>query len=271
VFEPYYGYHIATLGFADINIRYVRMDSENDWAFSTDDIIRQIDKTTRAFIINTPCNPSGKVFSHKELEIIGDIAQKYDLFVICDEIYEYFVYDGKEHVSPMQIKALKDRTIIVGGFSKSFSITGWRIGYSVANPEISSVITQFNDLVYVCAASPFQHAITSALRELKPEYYENLQKTHLEKREIFCGTLKDIGLKPFVPSGSYYVLANIGKIKAKTSRERALFFLDKTTIAGVPGSAFYHDDSGDNYIRFCFAKETDIIYDVCEKLRSAKI
>jgi aminotransferase len=271
VFEPYYGYHVATLAFAGINIKYVRMDSKNFWSFSTDDIIKQIDKTTRAFIINTPSNPSGKVFSRKELQTLGEIADRYNLFVISDEIYEYFVYDGKKHISPMQIETLKDRTIIVGGFSKSFSITGWRIGYSIASSQVSAAITQFNDLIYVCSPSPFQHAAAAALHELKPQYYENLRDMHFQKREIFCDTLEDLGLNPFVPDGSYYVLADIGKIKAKTSKERALIFLAKTGIAGVPGSAFYHDNFGDDYIRFCFAKEMSIINDVCEKLRSSGI
>ena len=271
VFEPYYGYHVATLAFADINIKYVRMNSENNWFFSADDVIKQIDKTTRAFVINTPCNPSGKVFSEEELETIGEIAQKYNLFVISDEIYEYFVYGDKKHVSPMQIKSLKDRTVIVGGFSKSFSITGWRVGYSIASPEVSSAITQFNDLVYVCTPSPFQYAAAVALKELEPQYYQNLREMHFQKREIFCGTLKEIGLKPFVPDGAYYVLADIGKIKAKTSKERALIFLAQTGIAGVPGAAFYHDNSGDNYIRFCFAKELPVIHEVCDKLRNARI
>ena len=271
VFEPYYGYHISTLAFADINIKYVRMNAEDNWSFSADDIISQIDKTTRAFVINTPSNPSGKVFSQEELELIGDICERYNLFVISDEIYEYFVYDGLKHISPMQIEKLKNRTIIVGGFSKSFSITGWRVGYSIASEEVSRAITQFSDLIYVCSPSILQHGVAAGLQTLTPEYYENLQKSHHEKREIFCNTLSEIGLKPFVPHGSYYVLADVSRIEAASSRERALLFLEKTGIAGVPGSAFYHDNYGDNYIRFCFAKEPEIINEVCEKLRSAKI
>jgi len=271
VFEPYYGYHIATLAFADINIKYVRMDAKNNWSFSVDDIISRIDKTTRAIIINTPSNPSGKVFSQEELELLGDICERYNMFVISDEIYEYFVYDGKKHISPMQIEKLKNRTIIVGGFSKSYSITGWRVGYSIANEEVSHAITQFSDLVYVCSPSILQYGVAEAMQTLTPEYYENLQKTHLYKREIFCQTLSDIGLNPFVPSGAYYVLADASRIKAKNSKERALLFLDKTGIAGVPGSAFYHDNSGDNYIRLCFAKDLEVLNDVCEKLRKAKL
>lgn len=271
IFEPYYGYHFATLAFADINIKYVRMDEKNNWAFSADDIISQIDKTTKAIIINTPSNPSGKVFSREELELIGDICERFNLFVISDEIYEYFVYDGKSHISPVQIEKLKDRTIVIGGFSKSYSITGWRIGYSIASEEISHAINQFNDLIYVCSPSILQHGVAEALQTLTPEYYENLQKTHFEKRKLFCDTLTEIGLKTFVPQGAYYVLADLSRIKAKTSRERALLFLDKTGIAGVPGSAFYHDNSGDNYIRLCFAKEFEVLNIVCEKLRAAKI
>jgi aminotransferase len=271
VFEPYYGYHISTLAFADINIKYVKMDAKNNWAFSEDDIISQIDKTTRAFIINTPSNPSGKVFSQEELELIGDICARYNLFVISDEIYEHFVYDGLKHISPIQIEKLKNRTIVVSGFSKSFCITGWRVGYSIASEEISRAITQFSDLIYVCSPSILQHGVAAGLQTLTPEYYEKLNVSHQEKREIFCNTLSEIGLTPFVPHGSYYVLTDVSRIKAANSRERALLFLEKTGIAGVPGSAFYHDNSGDNYIRFCFAKEQEVINNVCEKLRSAKI
>ena len=260
IFEPSYGYHTATLSACDIEMSYVRLHPPT-WELTQEMVEAAILPNTRALLINTPSNPSGKVFSLEELTMIGELAVKHDLLIFSDEIYEYFVYDGAKHISPASLPELIERTIIIGGFSKTFSITGWRVGYTIAPAEISEAIAQFNDLVYVCAPAPLQGGVEAGITRLRPDYYDSLRSDHLRKRNMFCKAFTDAGLTAFVPNGAYYVLVDLSVIEATTSRERAMIFLDKTGIAGVAGSAFYSDNSGDHLVRFCFAKEMEVIED----------
>ncbi len=269
VFEPFYGYHVSTLQSANVNINYVRL-AEPTWEFTDEQIENAITPKTRAILINTPGNPSGKVFTREELLRIGEIAEKHDLIIFSDEIYEYFVYEG-EHVSPISIPELRPRTVMVGGFSKTFSITGWRVGYTVAPPTVSAAIGHLSDLVYVCAPAPLQVGVAEGIRSLSKEHYKELSDDHLAKRDMICASLKKAGLNPTVPKGAYYLLADISKIEAESSRERALKFLELTGIAGVPGSAFFHDNSGDHLIRFCFAKEMSIIEECCARIEKISL
>lgn len=265
IFEPYYGYHVSTLVSAGINIKYVRLNYPN-WAFKKEDIESVITSKTKGILINNPSNPGGKVFTREELLVIGDIAKKNSMLIYSDEIYEHFVYDDKKHISPLEIAALRDRTILVGGFSKTFSITGWRVGYTIAPKQITEAIAHMSDLVYVCAPAPFQHGVVNGIEKLKPAHYRDLCKDHEVKRDMICNALTSAGLNPAIPSGAYYVLADLSVIDSESSRDRALKFLEETGVAGVPGSAFYHDNSGDNLIRFCFAKDMDIIEESCRRI-----
>ncbi len=268
VFEPYYGYHVATFLTAGVNIKYVRMDAP-DWSFKKDDVINSVTDKTKAIMVNTPSNPCGKVFSEEELLFLGEVAEKNNLFIFSDEIYEYFVYDGLKHISPASLNSLKSRTIIIGGFSKTFSVTGWRVGYSISPAEITPLLGQFNDLVYICPPAPLQHGITVGLSTLGKEHYKKLRDDHFELREIFCSTLKNVGMTPYVPNGAYYVLADISNLAGSDCKDKVMKFLDKTGVAGVPGYSFYHDKSGDNLVRFCFAKEKHIIEDACNRIELA--
>lgn len=269
VFEPFYGYHVSTLQSAGVSIKYIRL-SEPNWEFTDEQLASAVGEKTRAILVNTPGNPSGKVFTRDELERIGKVAVVNDLIIFSDEIYEYFVYEGS-HISPISIPELRDRTVVIGGFSKTFSITGWRVGYTVAPKEITDAIGHLSDLVYVCAPAPLQAGVAQGIMELPASHYEELRDDHLEKRDMICTALTEMGLNPTVPKGAYYLLADISKIEASSSRERALKFLEMTGIAGVPGSAFFHDNSGDHLIRFCFAKEKSIIEECCERLRKLKL
>ncbi len=263
VFEPFYGYHISTLQSADISIKYVRLSAPN-WDFTDEQLAEVITDKTRAILINTPGNPSGKVFTRNELLRIGTFAEKHDLIIFSDEIYEYFVYDG-EHISPISIPELRHRTVVVGGFSKTFSITGWRVGYTIAPPHVTDAIGHLSDLIYVCAPAPLQVGVAQGLTDLLPEHYDALRDDHLIKRDMICAALSKAGLNPTVPKGAYYLLADISKVPGETSRDKAINLLEMTGIAGVPGSAFFHDNSGDNLIRFCFAKEISIIEECCRR------
>ena len=265
LFEPYYGYHVNTLLAVGAIPTYVRLN-QPDWNFSPEDLEKVITPHSKGIMVNTPANPSGKVFSRKELQWIADFAASHDLFVFTDEIYEYFVYDGKKHISPGSLPGMAERTITISGFSKTFSITGWRVGYSVSDKKWSQTIGQINDLVYVCAPAPLQMGVANGLLELGPEYYRDLCTQYERKRDKICNVLLEVKLTPCIPQGSYYVLADVSHLPGKTSKEKAMYLLSKTGIATVPDEAFFHAPEKPNLVRFCFAKRDEELDDACQKL-----
>jgi len=266
IFEPYYGYHINTLLAVNAVPLYVPLDPPG-WTFSPEDIERVITPRTKGIMINTPANPCGKVFTRTELEQIAAIAAKHELFVFTDEIYEYFVYDGRQHISPGAIQTIADQTITISGYSKAFSITGWRIGYAVSHQKWAQMIGYMNDLVYVCAPAPLQYGVARGINNLPDDYYTDICDQYDKKRRALCQTLEEIGMHPYVPRGAYYVLADVSRIPGDTSREKAMLLLQKSGVAAVPGEAFYSGNKGDNLVRFCFAKEEADIDEACQRLR----
>ncbi|MBF0119166.1 MAG: pyridoxal phosphate-dependent aminotransferase [Desulfobacterales bacterium] len=270
VFEPYYGYHVNTLVATQAVPVYVRM-SPPDWTFCANDLERVVTAKTRGIIINTPANPSGKVFSYEELEMISNFAQKHDIFIFTDEIYEHFLYDGRKHLQPAKIEGMRERTITISGLSKTFSITGWRIGYCICDKKWSQAIGYFNDLIYVCAPAPLQMGVAKGLLELPKSYYDGLTLEYKEKRDKICDALSNAGLEPYIPQGAYYVLSNISRIPGKNSKERVIYLLKKIGVACVPGEAFFHDDSGENLARFCFAKKDDVIDEACKRISALQL
>lgn len=269
VFEPYYGYHANTLLAVGAKPVYVRLNPP-DWTFNMDELEKLVTKKTKGIIVNTPANPSGKVFSVEELNKIADFCIRHDLFVFTDEIYEYFVYDNLKHISPGSLINIKDRTIIISGYSKTFSITGWRIGYCICDEKWATMIGYVNDLVYVCGPAPLQMGVSKGINELPDEFYQSICTEYKLKRDKICSVLKEIGLMPFIPQGAYYVLADASYLPGGTSKEKAMYLLQKTGVASVPGSAFYHDNGGDNLLRFCFAKKDNELDNACKKLLTFK-
>ena len=236
-----------------------------DWSFTGADIERVITPRTRAIIVNSPGNPSGKVFSRQELENIAAIAQQHDLFVFTDEIYEYFLYDGRTHMSFATLPGMADRTITLGGYSKTFSITGWRIGYSVAASRWAQAIGALNDLLYVCAPTPLQAGVAAGIQELPDSFYRDLACDYQQKRDRFCQALAKAGLTPSIPQGAYYVLADASRLPGTTGKARAMFLLETIGLAGVPGEAFFSGLRG-QFIRFSYAKIDSDIDDACRRL-----
>ena len=221
-------------------------------------------------MINTPANPSGKVFSFAELELLAAFAARHDLFVFTDEIYEHFVYNGNKHIPPAVLPGMKERTITISGLSKTFSITGWRVGYSICDARWAQTIGYFNDLVYVCAPAPLQMGVARGLMKLAADYYERLAREYVDKRDKICEALSQAGLEPYVPQGAYYVLSDISRIPGKTSKEKVMNLLRLWGVACVPGEAFYHDDAGENLARFCFAKEDKVIDEACKRINNQR-
>ncbi len=265
LFEPYYQYHISALLAVEAVPVVVKM-RDPDWNFSGADVERVITPRTRAIIVNSPGNPSGKVFSRSELECIAAIAQQYDLFVFTDEIYEYFLYDGRTHVSLATLPGMADRTITLGGYSKTFSITGWRIGYSVAAARWAQAIGAMNDLLYVCAPTPLQAGVAAGIQELPDSFYRDLARDYQQKRDRFCQALAKAGLTPSIPRGAYYVLADASRLPGTTGKARAMFLLETIGLAGVPGEAFFSGAEGKQFIRFSYAKIDSDIDDACRRL-----
>ena len=265
LFEPYYQYHISALLAVEAVPVVVKM-RDPDWSFSGTDIERVITPRTRAIIVNSPGNPSGKVFIRSELECIAVIAQQHDLFVFTDEIYEYFLYDGRTHVSLATLPGMADRTITLGGYSKTFSITGWRIGYSVASARWAQAIGAMNDLLYVCAPTPLQAGVAAGIQELPDLFYRDLARDYQQKRDRFCRALAKAGLTPSIPQGAYYVLADASRLPGTTGKVRAMFLLKTIGLAGVPGEAFFSGPEGTQFIRFSYAKIDSDIEDACRRL-----
>lgn len=265
LFEPAYAYHINAILAVEAVPRIVAMRPP-EWAFSLTDVEQAVTSRTKAIVINTPGNPSGKIFTRMELERIAELAVRHDLFVLTDEIYEYFLFDDRQHVSVASLSGMAERTITIGGYSKTFSITGWRIGYSVAHARWAQLIGAMNDLLYVCAPAPLQYGVAIGIRELDQSFYAGLARDYQAKRDRFCRALSNAGLPPCVPQGAYYVLADVSRLPGETGKARAMHLLDKTGVAGVAGEAFFTRAEGHRFIRFCLAKTDADLDAACRRI-----
>jgi aminotransferase len=270
LFEPFYGYHLNALRAAGM-VPVMAPLVGDDFAMDRDALLAAITPRTRAILINTPSNPAGKVFTREELQWLSGLAIEHDWFVFTDEIYEHFLFDGAQHISPATLPEMRERTLTIGGFSKVFSITGWRIGYLAADKKWTPSIAYFHDLAYICAPTPLQFACAAGLEKLGPEYYSSLKIEYTRKRDMLAGALHAAGLKPCIPRGAYYMLADASAVPGKTSYERALTILHETGVASVPGSAFFmkqgaQAERGETLLRFCFAKTMPDLQRACDAL-----
>jgi aminotransferase len=265
VFEPYYQYHISAL-LAVEAVPVIVKTQPPGWTYIVADVERVITPRTKAIIVNSPGNPSGKVFQRRELEEVAALACRHDLFVLTDEIYEYFLYEGRTHISMAVLPGMQERTITIGGYSKTFSITGWRIGYSVAAEPWAQAISAMNDLLYVCAPAPLQIGVACGINALPETFYRDLAREYETKRDRFCQALVEAGFPPSVPEGAYYVLADVSRLPGRNGKERAMALLERTGLAGVPGEAFFSGTAGAAYMRFCYAKTDADLDDACRRL-----
>ena len=268
LFEPFYGYHVNTLKVLGAVPVIVPL-AEPDWELDTDALRAAITPRTRAILLNTPANPSGKIFSLPELQHIAAVCKDHDLFLFTDEIYEYFVYDGAEHICPATLPGMRERTIVVSGFSKTYSVTGWRVGYSAADARWMPAMAHFHDLTYVCSPAPLQHGVAAGLEQLPPAFYQQVAADHRSKRERLAAALRDAGMDPLIPSGAYYILARADHLPGSTAPEKARNLMARTGVASVAGTAFFRPGRGENLLRFCFAKQDAELDEACERLRGA--
>lgn len=266
VFEPSYPYHIQALKRYGVVIKYVAL-SGTDWSFDSAELRQAITEKTKFVLVNTPGNPTGKVFSAQELELIGQCLQPHNGLIVSDEIYEYMAFGGR-HVSPASLPTLRGRVITMGGYSKTFSITGWRIGYCVAPAEIANVITSSIDAIYACAPAPLQEAVAQGIEHFDDDFYEQLRLKYLAKRNLFVEGLRSIGMSPQVPAGAYYLISSYEAIAPGIeSTDFAREMIVKTGVGSVPSSDFVRDPSQSPWVRFCLALEDDILEQALERMR----
>jgi aminotransferase len=263
LFEPYYGYHLNTLKVLGVETKFVPLQLP-DWSIDFDLLRRTFTPKTKGIVVCTPSNPCGKVFTRDELEKIGALCREFNAVAFTDEIYEYIVYDGRRHLSMASIA--RDVTITISGFSKTFSITGWRIGYVAADAQVAKSIGLVNDLFYVCAPTPLQWGVARAL-DIGEDYYRNLATDYQKKRDMLAEALEDGGFKPYVPQGAYYMLAEVPD-EFGNAREAADALIETARVASVPGPSFYSSSRGDRLLRFCFAKDFDSLEEACRRIRA---
>lgn len=267
-FEPHYPYHHNAFKRFGAKVSYIPLEGEN-WNFDRDRLAAAFSPKTKFILVNTPSNPCGKVFTREELEFIGNLCERNNALLVTDEIYEYMTFDNHEHVSPASIPGLRERTVTMGGYSKTFAITGWRIGYLVASPHLADKISQLLDLVYVCAPAPFQQAVADSIDEFGDDFYSELRQTYSNKREFFADALVQAGFSVSKPQGTYYMVGNYkDRFPNLQSKEFVNLMIERTRVGAVPVDDFVSSSKDPRWVRFCFAVEDDVLARAAQQLKS---
>jgi aminotransferase len=267
VFEPFYENYGPDSILCGATPRFVTLH-EPDWGFDERQLAQAFNNRTKAIVINTPNNPTGKVFSREELEVIAGLCQKWGVIAVTDEIYEHILYDGTEHVSMASLPGMRDRTITINSISKTYSLTGWRVGWAIATPEITASIRKVHDFLTVGAPHPLQEAAATALK-IDRSYYEKLALEYGQRRDFFFTALVRAGFKAFKPSGAYYVMTDVSHWGYTDDVAFALRLMKEAGVASVPGSAFYsHGELGKGKVRFCFPKKMETLHAAADRLLS---
>jgi aspartate/methionine/tyrosine aminotransferase len=270
VFEPFYENYAPDAILSDARPRHVPLRAP-DWSFDAEELRAAFNSRTKAIIICNPNNPTGKVFTRAEMEFIGGLCREFDALCFTDEIYEHILYPraGAEiaHISMAQIEGMRDRTVIVNSMSKTYSVTGWRVGYCIASPEITSAIRKVHDFLTVGAAAPLQAAGAYAL-SLPPSYYDQLQSDYEARRDLILPELERAGFGTFSPDGAYYIMTDISAFGFKDDIEFTRHLIREIGVACVPGSSFYSDPAlGAQQVRFCFCKKDETLLLAAERLK----
>jgi aspartate/methionine/tyrosine aminotransferase len=269
VFQPFYENYGPDAIVSGARPRHVTLEWP-DWALSEEALKGAFGRRTKAVVVNTPNNPTGKVFSRRELRLIADLCVDYDVVAITDEIYEHMVYDGASHVSLGSLPGMADRTITIDGISKTYSATGWRVGWALAPTTLAAAMRRAHDFLTVCAPHVFQVAATAALG-LPPEYYRKLATSYERKRDRFVAGLRAAGFRCSPPQGTYYVMTDFSDLSSLPDREFALALVRQCGVASVPGSSFYSPpELGARFVRFAFSKTDATLASALERLEGAR-
>jgi aspartate/methionine/tyrosine aminotransferase len=265
VFEPFYENYGPDAVVSGATPRFVRLHAP-DWTFEPAELAAAFNERTRAIIINTPNNPTGKVFTRAELQQIAQLCQTWDVLAITDEIYEHIVYDGEQHVPLASLDGMPDRTVTINGVSKTFSVTGWRIGWAIAPASVSGAIRKMHDFLTVGAPAPLQEAAAAALA-LPDTYYMELAAEYTRRRDLLLGILERRGFVTYKPRGAYYVMTDISGFGFADDVAFARYLVSEIGVAAVPGSSFYRDPTaGRTKLRFCFAKRDETMAEADRRL-----
>ncbi len=270
IFEPFYENYGPDTLLSGATPRYVTLNPP-DWRFDRDQLAAAFNERTKAVVMNTPNNPTGKVFSVEELEFIAGLCQQWNAFCVSDDIYEYILYDGAEHVSMASLPGMKELAITINSVSKTFSATGWRVGWVIANPEVTGAVRKVHDFLTVGAACPLQEAAAEALR-LPEAYFRDLAQRYQKARDLLYGVLDELDFAPNRPAGAYYIMAEpaglMQRLGVADDFALAHKLIELTGVATVPGSSFYsRPEKGAGQIRFCFCKKTETLEAAAEGLR----
>jgi aspartate/methionine/tyrosine aminotransferase len=269
VFEPFYENYGPDAILAGAVPRYVTL-REPDWSFDEAELSSAFTNRTRAIIVNSPNNPTGKVFTRAELEVIADLCQRWDVIALTDEIYEHITYEGAEHVPAITVPGMEDRTITVNAMSKTYSVTGWRVGWTIASPALTEGIRKVHDFLTVGAAAPLQEAGVVALH-LPEDYYEKTAAEYLERRDFMLETLEGIGLTCSKPLGAYYIMCDIAGLGFEDDVAAAERLVKEIGVASVPGSSFYsRPELGRTRLRFSFCKRMETLHVAAERLQKLR-
>ena len=274
VFEPFYENYGPDAVLSGAKPRFVSLrppqTPDGEWAFDHQELREAFQHHTKAIILNTPNNPTGKVFSLKELELIRDLCVEYNVLAITDEIYEHILYEGAEHISIARLDGMRERTITINGLSKSYSVTGWRVGWAVAPPAITNAIRKVHDFLTVGAPAPLQEAGATAL-SLPATYYRDLAEKYRTRRDHLIPALEKAGFRCYRPRGAYYVMTDISSFGFANDVEFARYLVKEVGIACVPGSSFYkHPKDGSQQVRFAFCKKPETLDAAAERLHKLR-
>ncbi|HMJ09588.1 MAG TPA: aminotransferase class I/II-fold pyridoxal phosphate-dependent enzyme [Pyrinomonadaceae bacterium] len=293
VFEPFYENYAPDAILSDAVPRHVPLyRTDNGFVFDREELRAAFNENTKAIIICNPNNPTGKVFTRSELEFIADLCKEFGALCFTDEIYEHIIYDSRfqipdskseqlpttdnqpppaAHICMATIEGMRERTVVVNSLSKTYSVTGWRVGYCIAPPDITSAIRKVHDFLTVGAANPLQHAGAYAL-SLPPSYYDGLQQEYLKKRDFIVPVLRAAGFKCDLPEGAYYVMCDISAFGFADDIEFTKHLIREVGVAVVPGSSFYHDAAlGSQLVRFCFCKKDETLQAAVENLQKLRL
>jgi L-glutamine---4-(methylsulfanyl)-2-oxobutanoate aminotransferase len=271
IFEPFYENYGPDTILSGAIPRYVKMyppaTDQEDWHFKEEELAAAFNDKTKVIIINTPNNPTGKVFKKSEMEFIAQLCQKWNVLAVTDEIYEHILYDGETHVTMANLPGMKDRTITINGASKTFSVTGWRVGYIIAPAIFTEAIRKVHDFLTVGAAAPLQEAIAFAMG-LPNDFYQHLSEDYQKKRDFLLKGLRESGFKTFKSRGAYYLIAEIPEKGFASDYDYSIHLAKEAGVATVPLSTFYLDHTSVGMIRFCFAKKEETLQLAIDKLKA---
>jgi aspartate/methionine/tyrosine aminotransferase len=274
IFEPFYENYGPDSILSGAKPRFVKLrppdTDDGEWTFDERELRAAFHSATKAIIVNTPNNPTGKVFSRAELEMIRDLCVEFNVLAITDEIYEHILYDDTQHISIASLDRMQKRTVTINGMSKTFSVTGWRVGWTVAQPAITNAIRKVHDFLTVGAPAPLQEAGAVALA-MPPVYYKQLAEGYRKRRDRLIPALTEAGFRCFCPRGAYYVMTDIGGFGFADDIEFTKYLVKEIGVAAVPGSSFYRDPKdGARQVRFAFCKKDETLDEAAKRLRTLR-